>query len=292
MSKATKKHPRHNWRSFEEARAFVRGLGLKDQHEWFAWTKTNAKPDDIPADPRRVYKDAGWTNLGDWLGTHRRKGGFRPIEKARKFVRKLSLKDHKSWTRWAKSDLRPKDIPSNPNITYKSTGWLGWGDWLGTGQVSTHNRIHLPFHEAREFVHGLGLKSYSEWNKWAKSDKRPNNIPINPRGVYKKEWTSVGDWLGTNRVAPQKMYFRPFDEARKFIHSQNLQSKTEWSIWAKSINRPDDIPANPPSVYKNKGWVNWGDWLGTGRIATFNYVYRSFEEARKFVHEIGIQKKR
>jgi hypothetical protein len=29
-----------------------------------------------------------------------------------------------------------------------------------------------------------------------------------------------------------------------------------------------------------------GDWLGTGRIASFNMIYRSFQEARKFVHTI------
>jgi hypothetical protein len=27
--------------------------------------------------------------------------------------------------------------------------------------------------------------------------------------------------------------------------------------------KPDDIPASPDGTYKKKGWLNWGDWLGT-----------------------------
>ncbi len=28
------------------------------------------------------------------------------------------------------------------------------------------------------------------------------------------------------------------------------------------------LPSNPNQAYKNSGWVSFGDWLGTGRIAT------------------------
>ena len=51
-------------------------------------------------------------------------------------------------------------------------------------------------------------------------------------------------------------------------------------------NKPEDIPAYPDGVYKDSGWVSWGDWLGTGRIANQNKVYRSFDEARAFVHSL------
>lgn len=27
-------------------------------------------------------------------------------------------------------------------------------------------------------------------------------------------------------------------------------------------DRPNNIPANPSQVYKDKGWTSWGDWLG------------------------------
>ena len=34
-----KKKPRHNWRPFEEARNYVRSLGLQSVDEWIAWGK-------------------------------------------------------------------------------------------------------------------------------------------------------------------------------------------------------------------------------------------------------------
>ena len=39
-------------------------------------------------------------------------------------------------------------------------------------------------------------------------------------------------------------------------------------------------------TYKNKGWIGMGDWLGTGTIANQQKEYRSFEDAREFVHSL------
>jgi hypothetical protein len=37
----------------------------------------------------------------------------------------------------------------------------------------------------------------------------------------------------------------------------------EWSVWAASGKRNNDIPSTPYTVYKNNGWKSWPDWLGT-----------------------------
>jgi len=39
----------NRWRSFEEAREYVRGLGLKNHAEWREWAKSGERPADIPA---------------------------------------------------------------------------------------------------------------------------------------------------------------------------------------------------------------------------------------------------
>jgi hypothetical protein len=41
-------------------------------------------------------------------------------------------------------------------------------------------------------------------------------------------------------------------------------------------------------VYK-KEWKGWGDWLGTGTIATLQRDYRSFEQAREYGHKLGLK---
>ena len=61
------------WRPFGEAREFVRQLGLKRQIDWFRYSKgqmpeAGTRPRDIPSNPQRVYRDAGWDGWPDWLG--------------------------------------------------------------------------------------------------------------------------------------------------------------------------------------------------------------------------------
>jgi len=281
------------YQSFEEARAFVHTFGLKNKDEWQTWVKSNAKPDDIPTNPRRVYKDQGWVGWGDWLGTGNvasKNRIYQPFEKARSFVHNLRLKSKNEWQDWIKSAAKPDDIPTNPHRVYKDKGWIGLGDWLGTGNVASFNRTYLPFEEARTFARSLGLKSNVEWKAWAKSSDKPDNIPASPSMFYQNQgWVGWGDWLGTGTIASQNRICLPFEEARAYVRSLGLKSQAEWTAWAKSDDKPDNIPAQPYQTYKNKGWVSMGDWLGTGTIATFNRTYRPFEEARTFVRSLGLK---
>ena len=53
---------------FEEARAFARGLGLKNDKEWREWRKLN-RSSNIPTHPDRDYRGHEWKGCGDFLGT-------------------------------------------------------------------------------------------------------------------------------------------------------------------------------------------------------------------------------
>jgi superfamily II DNA or RNA helicase len=258
-------YPQRQYRSFKKARAFARRLNLKSGSEWHVYCKSGKKPADVPAFPNQTYADAGWAGMGDWLGTGKiapQLRQFRPFKKARAFVRSLGFKSRDEWFDYCKSDKRPDDIPTNPHREYAETGWRGINDWLGTGR---RDRISgwRPFKEARAFVHRLGLKSGSEWHDYLKSGKKPNDIPANPRGVYAKHgWTSMGDWLGSGRIADQARVYWPFEKARAFVHRLGLKSQGEWHQYCKSGKKPDDIPAVAPRTYLNAGWTTWGDWLG------------------------------
>ena len=48
--------------------AFVWKLKLKGPKEWWAWCKSDQRPDNIPSTPNRSYRDDGWISLPDWLG--------------------------------------------------------------------------------------------------------------------------------------------------------------------------------------------------------------------------------
>lgn len=55
---------RLSYMSFEEARNFVRAIGLKSYTEWRHFSKTKEKPSNIPSNPRDVYEEKGWKKLG------------------------------------------------------------------------------------------------------------------------------------------------------------------------------------------------------------------------------------
>jgi len=211
---------------------------------------------------------------------------YRSFKTARTFVHKLQLKNKQEWSDWIKSGAKPDDIPFNPNTVYKDKGWIGWGDWLGTGVIANQNRVFRDFEEAREYVHKLQLKNRKEWTDWTKSGSKPDDIPCNPSKVYQdKGWIDYGDWFGTGYVATFNRTYRPFLQARAYVHKLQLKNTQEWNDWIKSGEKPNDIPSNPNLIYKDTGWIGYGDWLGTGKVSSHNRTYRPFEEARDFVHQ-------
>jgi hypothetical protein len=61
----------------------------------------------------------------------------------------------------------------------------------------TSGRIQYSIFElAREYVHSLGLKNKTDWEKNCRLHKLPNYIPTHPDREYKKNWNGWGDWLG------------------------------------------------------------------------------------------------
>ena len=91
-------------------------------------------------------------------------------------------------------------------------------------------------------------------------------MPSNPHKIYAGlGWAGYGDWLGTGNMPSRKKEFRSFQACRVFARSLELPGLAAWWAWNKIPgNRPDDIPCDPPKQYKDTGWTNWGDFLGTG----------------------------
>jgi hypothetical protein len=191
---------------FVEARAFIHQLGLKNEAEWRAYYKSGKKPTDIPADPSQTY-GAEFKGIGDWLGTGvvaSQNREFLPFAEARAFARELGLKNQKEWHAFCTSGKKPPDIPANPLWTYGSD-FKGYGDWLGTGTIASRHRNYRQFAEARAFVQQLGLKDKVEWEVYAKSGKKPLDIPADPHSVYRTDFKGYGDWLGTGTIATRDL---------------------------------------------------------------------------------------
>ena len=266
---------RSRWWPFEEARRYAWGLGLKSKKQWHEWSKSGQRPPDIPSNPEQVYKEEGWLSWGDFLGFNPGYvvGEWRAFGEARDFIRSLGLESQTEWFEWSKSGLRPPDIPSCPAQVYKGKGWLSWADFLGYNEGYVVGEWR-SFQEARDYIRSLGLESQTEWEEWRKSGLRPPDIPSTPDQVYKgKGWLSWGDFLGyrPGHIAAKQSHSRKrsFTDARDYARSLGFKSYKEWQEWRKSGERPPDIPSDPDRVYKEEGWLSWGDFLGfrPGHIA-------------------------
>jgi predicted helicase len=95
--------------------------------------------------------------------------------------------------------------------------------------------------------------------------------------VEAKYWEKVG-----------RANWRSFEEARNYIRLLKLKSTSSWQNYLKSGKKPKDIPATPPKVYFKPVWQGWGDWLGTGTVATFERDYKPFKLARKFAQSVSL----
>ena len=84
-----------------------------------------------------------------------------------------------------------------------------------------------------------------------------------------------------------KKEFRSFEDAKKFVASLKLKNQREWATFCKSDSRSESIPTTPARTYK-KEWTSWGDFLGTGFVATKNKKFIPFNDARKFVQQFNL----
>ena len=229
--------------------------------------------------------EIGWS---DFLGNPIKKDvRWLPFEEARDFARSLDLKSQTDWREYCSTGNKPHNIPSNVNQVYKDKGWQGFGDFLGTGNKSAYE--WLPFEEARAFARSLNLKSQGEWRSYHKENK-PEGIPSAPNRTYKdKGWKGIGDWLGSGTIASKDIVFLSFEEARDFARSLNLKTQKDWAIYSRSGDKPYNIPAKPDNTYKESGWGGYGDWLGTGTIASRDMEFIPFEEAREFARSLNLK---
>jgi hypothetical protein len=81
--------------------------------------------------------------------------------------------------------------------------------------------------------------------------------------------------------------YKNFTEAKAFVNSIGLKKeKPDWRQWCKSVDKPDDIPTSPDTVYKNE-WQGWADWLGNGGHRRNSSL--PFLQAREYVIKLNLK---
>lgn len=110
---------------FIQARRFVRNLKLKTTAEWWVYSRSGDRPDNIPHSPHFVYRTHGWISFVDWLGNGRRPVNSKFIS-YNEFVERIRqeklrgrpLGKQVEFFAWVRSDDYPSDMPSSPADYY------------------------------------------------------------------------------------------------------------------------------------------------------------------------------
>jgi len=245
----------------------------------------------------KKFKLVGEVNLST------REKTFLSYDAAIKIIKKENIKDVVGWNNYCKSGKRDIGIPSVPYKVYKNKGWIDWYSWLGIKKIKCldYNVIrvmrknkkikylvkYLDYNTAIKYVHKLGLKDMNDWKKYCKSNKKPHNIPSHPRYVYEnKGWKSSCHWLGNQGWETwSKKEFLSFIKAKKIVRRLKLRNNKDWRNACENKKIQINIPRSPDIYYKNKGWISWGNWLGTNTISNKikGWKFYSFKKAHSFV---------
>jgi len=178
------------------------------------------------------------------FGLGKSKQTWVPYTAACKIVRKAGIKTFEQFYSWN----RPQGMPSNPNQTYRNTGWSSWKEFLGTGKPA------MSYKNACKIVRKAGIKTKGQFQSW----NRPQGMPSHPDTTYKQSgWSSWKEFLGTGK--PNCMKAMSYSQACKIVRKARIKNQKQFQSW----NRPDEIPSRPDTTYKQSGWSSWKEFLGT-----------------------------
>lgn len=165
------------------------------------------------------------------------------------------------------------------------------------------------FEEASKFTRKLNLKTVTEWYKYAKSSKRPYNIPFHPKREYAKEFEIMGGWnywlnseiINNWDISENKFSYKEAKNFLKIKCKRKIQSMGDFNKWKNgklNLNVPkfpDRMPKNPRNAY-GKNWISTYDFftkdakkIKIGDYPHFKYEKISFEELKEICQKHKLQ---
>ena len=125
---------------------------------------------------------------------------FISYEEAKNIAQTFGIKSRQEWNEYSKTEqFKNVNLPKQPDLVYKTQGWISWSDFLGAGNFSDKKSEFLTYEEAKKQMRELDLNSVSEWRMYTKSENFRNNMPKSPEQLYKNNgWISWKDFLGAS----------------------------------------------------------------------------------------------
>lgn len=182
-------------------------------------------------------------------------------------VQKLGIKNQKEYrVRYHEDPM----LPSTPTKFYRDKGWVNWYVFVGDKE---HLPLYPTYKEAHAAVLRMGLRRRVDYMQRRWEDPR---LPSDPSLCYAgKGWPGSWDtFLGVKKYT--------YEEARAACIGLGIKTTAEY------LQRFQEDPllfANPWSVYKNKGWLDWYSFSGKSKGSRYTY-----EEAQEACRRLKIIK--
>lgn len=160
-----------------------------------------------------------------------------------------------SVAKWYKSEYKNhKGRPSNPNATYKNTGWNGYSELIG-------NKVEefLEFADFKTAVREVyeAAESPDSVSGWYQSEyKKHKGWPSNPQRVYRNTgWKGYSGLVGNEVV--EFLDFSEFETKVREAHKA-AESPPDVHKWYQSEYRKHKgWPSNPNIKYRDTGWKSF-----------------------------------
>lgn len=138
-------------------------------------------------------------------------------------------------------------LPSAPHSYYENKGWINWASFFGKSKVS-----FPTYKEAQRIVQEKGINSKDDY----KTSYKELGLPSHPDEAYKdKGWDSWHSFFGRSKIST-------YEEAQRIVKENGINSQADYMSSYKEFG----LPAHPSKFYKDKGWIDWYDFLGKSRL--------------------------
>ena len=168
------------------------------------------------------------------------------FEVARDVARRAKYKNKREY----QEKCKELGLPPRPHFTYALQGFVNYGDFLGTGRISTHSMTWPSFTDAKKLVRDAKVKDMRDYQK----KKNKLSLPTGPQDIYKHLWTNWYDFLGTHKYSKYPLY----SEAVNIVRDLGIKVSTDYD----KIRKENNLPSSPSRVY-GEDWKGWKEFLGT-----------------------------
>lgn len=171
----------------------------------------------------------------------KRKSSNVPFEEAKKIVQSEGIQSRGQYMEWHKLN-NPRKLPRFPNRAYASD-WVSWNDFLATNnKFNERKRSHRPLAEVMAWVEKQKLndiKTKDDWIEYviANRDKVPEDIPIRPDVVYKKDWRSWPHFLGTKIKEKIEAQKKVIEESALFYVIQEREYMDKRTVFTFGVEK-------------------------------------------------------